>query len=784
MMVEMTAPSLSTPRQPAAELPVTDAEPDSGTCAGTCSCGGVEAEPTPPPRCSGRAFTVFGLDCSEEVEALRRSVGPVAGGPDRLKFDLLAGQLFVDVPVEAVSDETILEAIRLAGLRGVPAEHGEDLSPGWWQRRGRLVTTVASGLLLLTGVGLHAARSGSLSAALGLIHGVPAPMAARLAYLLAILAGAWFIVPRAGRAAAALRPDMNLLMTVAITGAIVIGQWLEAAAVAFLFAVSLLLESWSVGRARRAVQKLLELAPPLARVRNPGDGSEREVPPERVLPGQLVVVNPGERIPLDGEVVEGRSLVDASPVTGESKPVVVEPGATVYAGTIAMDGSLVLRVSREASDTVLARIIRQVSEAGRRRARSEKWVDRFALVYTPAVFAAAALTAVLPPLVGLGSWGEWFYRALVLLVIGCPCALVISTPVSVVAGLAAAARNGILVKGGDLLEIPAGLVTVAMDKTGTLTTGRPSVEQVVPEPGHTAEEVLAVAAALELRSGHPLGAAIVRAAAERGVDPPPGEAVTALPGRGVQGQVEGRPAWLGSQRLLAERGQDTDASHETLTTLARGGRTVVAVGRDDHVCGFISLGDVPRPEAAAAVGELRELGIRTVAMLTGDNPETAWELARAVGVTEVHAGLLPEDKVRRLETLRAHGSLAFVGDGINDAPALALADLGIAMGGDGTDVAIETAHVALMTDDLAKIPWLIRHSRRTLAIIRTNIAFALGVKALFVVLTFAGHASLWAAIAADMGASLLVIANGLRLLGNTQEPKRHQMQPVKPVLET
>jgi len=774
-MPGMRPPDLPALRRSAAGPPAGREGSVEAACGTRCSCEGAEAGDPPLRRSGGRAFTVFGLDCSEEVDALRRYVGPVAGGAERLDFDLLASQLFVDVPVEAVSDEAILGAIRRAGLSGVPAEAGELPQPGWWQRRGRLLTTVASGLLLLTGLLLHGASSGSLAAALGLAHGPTLPPAARLAYFLAVLAGAWFIVPRAIRAALAFRPDMNLLMTVAVTGAIFIGQWLEAAAVAFLFAISLLLESWSVGRARRAVQKLLELAPPVARILDPNDRSEGEVPPERVLPGQLVVVKPGERIPLDGTVVEGSSLVDASPVTGESKPVATEPGGTVYAGTIALDGSLILRVSRAASDTVLARIIRQVSEAGRRRAASEKWVDRFALVYTPAVFAAAALTAILPPLAGLGGWNTWIYRALVLLVIGCPCALVISTPVSVVAGLAAAARKGVLVKGGDLLEIPARLVTVALDKTGTLTTGRPTVDRVVPGPGHTEEEVLAVAAALELRSGHPLGNAIVRAATQYGADPPPAEAVSALPGRGIHGIVEGRPAWLGSRRLLAERGQDSPESHEIVATLARGGRTVVAVGRDDHVCGFISLADTPRPEAATAVAGLRRLGIRTVAMLTGDNPETARELADAIGITEVHAGLLPEDKVRHLEELRTRGPLAFVGDGINDAPALALADLGIAMGGNGTDVAIETSHVALMTDDLARIPWLIRHSRRTLAIIRANIVFALGVKAIFVILTFAGHASLWAAIAADTGASLLVIANGLRLLRGTKEPASRQL---------
>jgi len=729
----------------------------------TCSTCTIDP---PAAGAGGRAFTIRGMDCAEEVEALRRELAPVVGGAERLAFDLMAGQMLVDAAVGDISDDEILAGIRRAGLVGALAGGGE-VEVGWWQRHGRVVMTVASGLFTLLGVLLHGLATGSFTAAIGLAHGAEAaiPLSARIAYLLAVICGAWYIAPRAVRSARTLRPDMNLLMTVAVAGAILIGQWLEAATVSFLFAVSLLLESWSVTRARRAVQKLMDLAPPFARLRDPVTGGEREVPPENVAVGDMVVVQAGERIPLDGTVVEGASMVDASPVTGESKPEAMEIGSTVYAGTIALDGTLVLEVTHPASDTVLARIIRQVAEAGRRRAKAERWVDRFALVYTPVVFVAAILTAVIPPLMGLGDWGEWFYRALVLLVIGCPCALVISTPVAVVAGLAAAARNGVLVKGGDLLEIPGRLVTVALDKTGTLTTGRPEVAEVVAGEDHTVEEVLGVAAALELRTGHPLGEAIVDAAESRGVAPLPADDVRTLPGRGIEGMVDGRSAWLGSHRLLEERGQETGDMHERLGELARGGRTVVVVGRDDHVCGFIALSDAPRADAAETIRQLRALGVKHIAMLTGDNPETAAEIAALVGIDEVHAGLLPADKVARLEELKSAGPLAFVGDGINDAPALALADLGIAMGGAGTDAAIETAHVALMADDLDRIPWLIKHSRRVLAIIRTNIAFALGIKAVFVVLTFAGHASLWAAIAADMGASLLVIANGLRLLG-------------------
>jgi len=756
-------------RTPESARPDVLTEPEAVTQGPSCSCATPpEILPAPESAPSTRAFRVIGLDCSEEVEALRQAVGPLVGGQDRLGFDLMAGLMLVNVPASEASDEAILEAVRKAGLRGSPPGATGEVELGWWQRHGRTVSTVASGAFIATGLITHALTTGSVPLAVGLAHGAATmPVGSKAAYLLAALSGAWFIVPRALGSVRSMRPDMNLLMTVAVTGAILIGEWLEAATVSFLFAVSLLLESWSVHRARRAIQKLMELAPPVARLRRE-DGREVEVSPNEVRPGQTVVVHAGERIPLDGEVIEGSSLVDTSSVTGESRPDAAGPGSPVWAGTIAMDGVLAIRTTRPASDTVLARIIRQVGEAGRRRARSEKWVDRFALIYTPAVFAAALFTAILPPLAGLGTWDQWIYRALVLLVIGCPCALVISTPVTVVAGLAAAARNGVLVKGGDLLEIPARLVTVALDKTGTLTTGTPRVDEVVPCPDHTAREVLAVAAALELRSGHPLGTAIVKACRNAGLDPLPADSVRALPGRGVEGLVEGRPAWLGSHRLLEERGQETPDDCERIADLARGGRTVVVVGRDDHVCGLIALADAPRPEAAVTVRELLDLGIQHVAMLTGDNTETAEEVARLVGVNEVHAGLLPEDKVGRLEELRKAGPLAFVGDGINDAPALALADLGIAMGGAGSDAAIETAHVALMADDLAKIPWLVRHSRRVLAIIRANIAFALGIKAAFVVLTFAGHASLWAAIAADMGASLLVIANGLRLLGGRQ----------------
>ena len=556
---------------------------------------------------------------------------------------------------------------------------------------------------------------------------------------------------------------MNLLMTIAVTGAVVIGEWFEAATVAFLFALSLALESWSVGRARRAVEALLELAPSTVRLVEPD--STREVPADRAQVGSLFLVRPGERIALDGEVRKGESLVDEAPITGESLPVTKVPGASVFAGSINGDGALEVAATKPAGQTVLANIIRLVREARSRRAPSEQWVSAFARIYTPAVLGLAVIVWLVPPLLFGGSWGNWVYRALVLLVIGCPCALVISTPVSIVASLTAAARQGVLIKGGVFVEAPARLSAIAFDKTGTLTEGRPAVVEVVPLNEHTEQQLLAIAAGMESRSNHPLARAIVANAAERGIRPLPVQDFHAIQGKGATGRLDGRRYWLGSHRYLEERRQETPQIHAAFTALSEGGRTVVAIGNDEHVCGFIALADPIRPMARHVLDELRDLGIEEVVMLTGDNTGTAETIGGLAGVDQIRAELLPEDKVAAVETLLArHGATAMVGDGVNDAPAMARATVGVAMGAAGSDAAIETADIALMADDLSKLPWLVRHSRRTLRVIRQNIAFSLTVKAAFVALTLWGVASLWAAIAADMGASLLVIFNGLRLL--------------------
>ncbi len=721
------------------------------------------------PKPDALRFRIHGMDCSEEVAALKRELAPLVGGEERLSFDVVNGRMTVSGDPAGVSPGDIVQAVARAGLRAEPwRDEPIPAKGGPAAKRSRHFSLVAaSGLAVLAGFIAHVWIAGNVAAALGgdgLGVAQTVPVLSRALYALAILAGGWRIFPRAWLAAKRFRPDMNLLMTIAVAGAVGIGEWFEAATVSFLFAVSLALESWSVGRARRAVAALMDLSPPTARLLRP-DGTEAEVPPSEVAVGSRFLVKPGERIPLDGRVMRGASEVNQASITGESVPAPKAPGDAVFAGTICGDGVLEVECTKLAGDTTLAHIIRMVAESHSRRSPAEQWVEKFARIYTPTVLALALLALVVPPLLLGGDWREWLYRSLVFLVIGCPCALVISTPVSIVAALAAAARNGVLVKGGLYLELSARLRAIAVDKTGTLTEGRPAVAAVIPLSGHSEAELVERAAALEARSEHPLAKAIVAFATERGIRPRPADDFQSSQGKGASGQVNGRPYWLGSHRYLEERGEETPEVHRMLEEMAHGGRTVVVVGNGKHVCGFLALADAVRPAARGVLDELRRLGIEHVAMLTGDNKGTAQVIAEATGVDLVYAELLPADKVAVVERLVAdYGTVAMVGDGVNDAPAMARATLGIAMGAAGSDAAVEAADIALMSDDLSKLPWLIRHARRTLSVIRQNIAFSLLVKALFVLLTLFGHASLWSAIAADMGASLLVIFNALRLL--------------------
>jgi len=721
-----------------------------------------------------RSYKVRGMDCVEEVAVLKQAVGPIVGGEDRLAFDVLNGRMIVADAANDVAEERIIAAVADTGMAATPWSAATAKGDGDHHRRRQILFTVASGAFVALGIAIHLASASDLSAGLRLLvshTGEAMPWPELAAYIAAIACGSRFVVVKAWYAARNLRPDINLLMVIAIIGAALIGEWFEGATVAFLFALSLALEGWSVGRARHAIAALLDLTPPTVRLLR-ADGTEAEIPVADARHGDRFVVPGGERIPLDGRIIDGASAVNQAPITGESVPVEKQEGDEVYAGTINGDGTLTVEATKVAADTTLARIIRMVEEAHARRAPSEQWVERFARIYTPAVMVLALLIFVVPPLAFGGAWEAWFYRALVLLVIACPCALVISTPVSIVAALAASARAGVLIKGGAYIEMPARLKAIAVDKTGTITRGEPSVVRVIPLGNHTEEELLARAAALEARSTHPLARAVMRYAASKGVTPAAVTDVQLLQGKGLFGTFDQETFWLGSRRYVIERGQDTPEIARESAALEADGKTVIVIGNLRHVCGLIAVADTVRPEARAIVDELRAAGVRHVIMLTGDNRTTAEAIAREVGIDEVYAELLPEDKLHKIEELvTQHGVVAMVGDGVNDAPALARASFGIAMGAIGSDAAIETADIALMTDDVSRLPWLIHHAKRTLAVIRQNIIFSLGVKVAFFILTFAGMASLWGAIAADVGASLLVVFNALRLLQIQQAPR-------------
>jgi Zn2+/Cd2+-exporting ATPase len=726
-----------------------------GGCCGSTSGIANSA----PPVGTGRSFRVNGLDCAEEVAILNKVLGPKLGGEDHLAFDVLNARMTILDSAVPLADEAIVKLVAGTGMsakewdaESANADHAEHLA------RQKRFTALSAGFWAF-GFAYHIVENG-LSGAIGIFSGhgdSTMPMVEIGSFLLAVVFGAWLVAPKAWSAARRLSPDMNLLMMIAVAGAIALGEYFEAATVAFFFALSLTLESWSVGRARNAVSALLDLAPPTARVISK-DGSERDVPAADVVIGDRFVVRGGDRIPLDGDVVAGIGAVDQAPITGESALIAKETGDEVFAGTINGEGSLTIQATKLATDTVLARITRMVSDAHSRRAQVEQWVTRFARIYTPIIMALALVIAVVPPLLFGGLWSDWFYNALVLLVIACPCALVISTPVSIVAALAASARSGVLIKGGAYIEIPSRLKALAMDKTGTITEGEPEIAAVYPLATDEAG-LLSVAAALEARSSHPLARAILA----RAVVVEPADDSRTVPGRGVEGVVEGRAVWLGSNRFAEEKGVEVPS--DLKDRIEQSGSTLVAVGDREKLLGILELRDRIRADAKQVIARLHAQGVERIVMLTGDNERTARAVAMEVGIDEVRAELLPEDKVTAIEELtRDHEVVAMVGDGVNDAPAMARANFAIAMGAVGSDAAIETADIALMSDDIGKLPWLVGHSRRTMNIIRQNITVALVTKALFVGLTAFGMATMWGAIAADVGVSLAVVANALRLL--------------------
>ncbi|KVC85428.1 heavy metal translocating P-type ATPase [Burkholderia ubonensis] len=699
------------------------------------------------------AFRIMQMDCPTEETLIRKKLGGMRE-VSALEFNLMQRMLTVEHAPGAQA--AIAGAIRTLGMTPEAASadappsraRGEPAKP-WWP-------------LALAGVAAIASEAASWV-------GLPSWLAAVLA-LGAVLACGITTYKKGWIALRNGNLNINALMSIAVTGAMAIGQWPEAAMVMVLFTIAELIEAKSLDRARNAIQGLMRLAPDTATVRD-ADGSWRTVEAAQVALGAIVRVKPGERIGLDGEVVDGRSTVNQAPITGESLPVEKTAGDTVFAGTINESGSFEYRVTAVASNTTLARIIHAVEEAQGAKAPTQRFVDQFARVYTPIVFAIALLVAVAPPLVTGGAWHEWIYRALVLLVIACPCALVISTPVTIVSGLAAAARRGILVKGGVYLEEGRKLAWLALDKTGTITHGKPvQTDFVLRAADVDAARVRHLAASLAARSDHPVSQAI--AAAARAEDAAPFADVQdfeALVGRGVRGAIDGARYWLGNHRLVEELARCSPSLEAQLDALEREGKSVVMLIDETRVLGVFAVADTIKDTSRAAIAELHALGIRT-AMLTGDNPHTAQAIARQAGIDDARGNQLPEDKLAAVEELATSGAgaVGMVGDGINDAPALARADIGFAMGAMGTDAAIETADVALMDDDLRKIPAFVRLSRATHRVLVQNIGFALGVKLVFLGLTVAGLGTMWMAVFADAGASLIVVGNGLRLLSRSK----------------
>lgn len=686
------------------------------------------------------------MDCPTEEGLIRGKLAGMAGIAD-MQFNLIQRTLILHHTPQALP--TALAAIKSLGfnaeLENPETEQFDEVAPStptnWWPMAISGAAALSAELVEWTG--------GSQWLVVALALG-------------AILSGGLPTYKKGLIALKNLNLNINALMSIAVTGAMVIGYWPEAAMVMFLFALAEVIEAKSLDRARNAIRGLMDLAPETATVRQQ-DGSWLEVPAKSVAMEDVVRVKPGERIALDGVIVTGQSAINQAPITGESLPVEKTTGDPVFAGTINASGSFEYRVTSRASDSTLARIIHAVESAQGARAPTQRFVDQFSRVYTPAVFAIALLVAVVPPLAFGAAWMDWIYKALILLVIACPCALVISTPVTIVSGLAAAARKGILIKGGVYLEGGRKLTTLALDKTGTITHGKPAQTDFKILNGDEAT-VRELTASLAARSDHPVSQAIARAAQEAGIVLRDVLEFAAIPGRGVRGQIDGQLFHLGNHRLLTELGLSTPELEGSLGQLERQGKTVVLLTSPEGVLGMFAVADTVKETSRQAIADLHALGVRTL-MLTGDNPHTAEAIAKQVGIDEARGNQLPEDKLKVVESLiGTDKQIGMVGDGINDAPALARADIGFAMGAAGTDTAIETADVALMDDDLRKIPAFIRLSKATSRILTQNIVLALGIKAVFLVLTFSGHATMWMAVFADMGASLLVVFNGLRLL--------------------
>jgi Zn2+/Cd2+-exporting ATPase len=734
----------------------------------------MTSSPTTVP--GSLVFDVAGMDCGDCARSVERAVGQLPG-VSTARVSLGAGMLTVQTAGAAPEGlaRAVGGAVDRAGYTATLREHGaRQRGPAWWRSR-KLVPAAAAALLW------------AIAFTLDQVGGTTA-LAITL-YAVAIVVGGSPIMRAAIQALRVRSIDMNILMTISVIGAALLGEWSEGALVVVLFTLGNTLQAVTFDRTRAAIRGLLDLAPAEARLMR--DGVEIVVPVGTLAVGDRVRIRPGERLPADGTVREGRSALDQSAITGESLAVEVEPGGAVFAGTVNGAGTLLVEVGAVATDSTLARIIHLVEEAQGGRAPSQQAVDRFAAIYTPAVLVLAVLLAVGGALV-TGETATWVYRALVLLVIACPCALVISTPVAIVSAIGAATRQGVLVKGGAALERVGRARVVAFDKTGTLTLGRPWVADVVPLGGASPAEVVRLAAAVEQHSEHPLARAVVARALHDGLVFPDADQFTALVGRGAKASVGGQTLAVGNGRLLVELGLSPERLGEldaVVTAQADAGRTALLLARlregsEPEMLGVITVADRLRPGSAEAVQAIRRAGAARVAMLTGDSVPVAAAIGQASGIDDVRAELLPDEKAAAIDALRRdHGAVVMIGDGINDAPALATADVGVAMGTGGTDVALESADLALMRDDLDGIAGIMRLSQRTLAIIQQNVTLSLVTKLAALLLGSLGFVNLWVAVLADVGTSVLVTLNGLRLARQaerTQEPEAAESLETSP----
>ncbi|MFB3763966.1 MAG: heavy metal translocating P-type ATPase [Methanotrichaceae archaeon] len=690
-------------------------------------------------------FHISGLDCADCAAKLERRLLSMPG-VRAAHVEFAAGKLTIE---HTINEIDIVKVVQQAGYnaeRECKVSRSVENKTSWWTNR-RTQATVVSGIILIFATVMDW---------FGASNNVVIPL-----YIATAVIGGYHAAKSAFYGLRSLSFDMNFLMTVAVIGALVIGEWGEGAAVAFLFSFGNILQTYTMDKTRRSIRALMELAPPEALVLR-GE-QEQKMPVDEIVIGDIIIVKPGERIAMDGIVKAGTSAVNQATITGESLPVEKNVGDAVYAGTVNGNDALEVEVTKIAADSTLAKIMHLVEEAQAQRAPSQQFVDVFSRYYTPAVLIAAVGIMVIPWLFFGQPFIAWFYKGLVLLVISCPCALVISTPVSIVSAIGNSSRNGVLIKGGAYLEQMGTIQSIAFDKTGTLTYGRPIVTDIVPMGGTTEQEFLTIAASVEKLSDHPLAVAIVEKA--KGFELKPVSNARTLVGRGAQADIDGKTVYIGNLQLFEELGYNLSQYEHAIDTLQQQGKTIMIMGTKETVLGMIAVADTLRDNSADAIQALRKAGIKHVTMLTGDNNRVAGSIAEKLKLDAFYSDLSPEEKVNSVKKLtREYGSVAMVGDGVNDAPALAAADVGIAMGVTGSDTALETADIALMSDDLGKLAYLIKLSRKTVAVIKQNIGFSISIKVIFIILTFAGYANLWLAVFADMGSSILVTLNGMRLM--------------------